>query len=595
MLNLFTPLNESQTYTGIVKSVLYQRYSNEVIIEITGAENTRSAFLTHANKAISYIGNDIKINPGDELEIHSKPAMIQQKNKDLHPFEIYLLRKGFHYIFYLNENNFKITKNSSVSFKDKTRNVIEDNLWKLFDKKTVPLLKGLYFANCSYIDKTTAVDFKRAGVLHILAASGEHVGIIAGALLILFSPLLINRKAIRVIIAAILLFYLYITDMPVSLVRAFIMYYVFSFQYFLDRDKNIFNILFISGIIILIINPFELYSLGFQLSFGATFGIIAFYNFYKKALSFLHSGIAKPLAVTFSAQTIVFPIIFIQMNEINLAGLLSNVILVFMMSVTLISSIIANVISIGSSYLAAYAAMITDMSYSFSLYLIKFFSKSNAHFALESKSIILLLPYLLFLLPVLPVPKNKRIMSVSIPVSVICAWFILSGNNSYNQNKITIFKKEILVLLKENNDPVVFGSLENIKDAEILAGYLNRNNIRNINLYIPMPDFTNLKNFSYLIKKTIVSRCIISQDYIFTRYFKKFCRLIDADGIKLKITDFKNYRESKNTMNYDPADIKISPIDNIGALYNLFILEYDLKTLVIEDIASRDFQIEYID
>jgi ComEC/Rec2-related protein len=600
LLFQFTPINENEKrFSASVESVKALRYSNEVVLNFFDPNNIQSGFPSTADKAVSYIDKEIKINTGDEIEIYAKPKEIKFDNNKISSFETDLLRKGFHFIFYLNIKNYRVLKSAPVILKEKIRNIIENNLWKLFNAKTVPIIKGLYFANSSYIDKSTTIDFKRAGVLHILAASGEHIGIVAGILLLAFSPFLINRKVLRVIIALVLLFYLYITDMPVSLLRAFVMYYVFSIQQIFDLEKNIFNTLFLSAIIILVIYPYELYSLGFQLSFGATFGILLFYNFYKNIFLFLPSKISSALAVTFSAQIFVLPIIFIQLNEINLAGFFSNIILVFTMSGTMILSVITNIISVVTIMPAKYFALLTDYLYLISLKVVQYFSGINGHFAVDGgKGLLLLLPFLFFLLPVMPVKINRKILCISIIISISFTWLILSVSYSVNKNKIAIFgtNDKVIVLQKENIYPIIFGNLSSYKVTDNIAYYVNRNNIRNINVCIPNSDFNNLKNYTSLIKKVIVLKCYITPDFMFTGYFKKFCQILDADGIGLKINDFKKYNLNGFTVNNTSGYLKnilLSPFENIAEIHNLLSENYLLKNAVAEEIINCGFEIEY--
>ncbi|MFH0974255.1 MAG: ComEC/Rec2 family competence protein [Spirochaetota bacterium] len=595
------PINlHSHKFMATIESVKDLRYSSEVELSFYEQNVNPSGFFQMINSAVTYLDKDIKVNPGDKIEIHARPKEIIPGNKNSSSFETDLFRKGVKFIFYLNRKNFKIIKNAPPVLKDSIRISIENNLLKLFEKKTVPVLKGLYFANGSYVDKSTTADFKRAGALHILAASGEHIGIIAGALLIALSPLLINRKILRIMIALVVLFYLFITDMPVSLLRAFVMFYVFSIQYIFDLEKNIFNTLFISAVIILAIHPYELYSLGFQLSFGATFGIILFFNFYKNAFSSLPSVISKALAVTLSAQTFVLPVIFLRLNEINLAGLFSNIVLVFSMSWMLILSVAANVISVFAIQPAEYFAFFTDGLYSISLQVIKYFSGINGHFAITgSKSALLLLPYLLFLLPVIPVKLNKKLFPLSVCVSVVSAWAILSYNYSVNANNIALLEgnSRIIIVQTEKVDPVMFGQLHSIEEADIIAGYCCRNNIRNITLCIPVPDYKNLKNYTYLIKKIIVSKCRITSDFMFSGNLNKFCRILDADGIKLNIAESAGNKRNvfnPNNINKSLKNILASPHDNIIEINNLFFQGYESKNSIIEEVINSGYNIEYL-
>ncbi len=596
----FVPVGEnSKKFYASVESVKALRYSNEIVLNFSEPDKDMPRFLQAASKAVSYAGKEIKIKSGDEIEIYAKPRELRIDNNNS-SLETDLLKKGFHYIFNLNTKNCRVINGARIGLRDKIRNIIEENLSGLFDKRTVPVIKGLYFANSSYIDKSTTIDFKRAGVLHILAASGEHIGIIAGVLLLVLSPLFINRKILQIIIALVLLFYLYITDMPVSLLRAFVMFCIFSVQKIFDLEKNIYNTLFLSAVIILAMFPYEVFSLGFQLSFGATFGILLFYNFYRNVFSVLPSKLSQVLSVTFSAQIFVLPVIFIRLNEINLAGLVSNLVIVFTMSGTMILSIIAGVTSAVAMIPAKFFAFLTDSLYLLSLKLVQYFSGMKGHFAIDSgKSIALLLPFLLFILPAAPVKISGRILRISLIISVLSAWLILSGTYAQSKNRISISGADgkIIILQNENSSPVIFGYLNSYEEADEIAGHVNRNNIRNIILCIPKPDFNNLRSYTSFIKKSVVSGCYIAPDFMFSSHFKKFCRILDADGIPLKVSEFKTCDADRLIADNIPGfieNILQNPLGNIAIIHKLLTENYELKNSVMEEIEKCGFVIEYI-
>jgi hypothetical protein len=304
------------------------------------------------------------------------------------------------------------------------------------------------------------------------------------------------------------------------------------------------------------------------------------------------------MSVTFSAQAIVFPVIFIQLKEINLTGLLSNIVLVFTMSVTLISSLAVNLISIASAQIAEYLAVITDISYSISLRIIQYLSGINGHF-INDKWYLLLFPYLLFLSPVIPSIKNRKVILMSLVFSVLLSWGILSTGFSIAIDKILIYSKDnsTVVLLKNNNDNIMYGRLSNISDAEKIVKYCNANNIRNIILCISSPDYNNLKSYSYFIKKTIISECILSPDFMFSGHFKKFCQTLDADGIKLRILKFENYSGSDLYKSSNPELIKKmfnSPLENISKINSLLLQDYELRNSVLREISNNGYEIEYL-
>ncbi|MBN2040268.1 MAG: ComEC/Rec2 family competence protein [Spirochaetes bacterium] len=577
--------------SALVKSVKLLRYSNELYVELKN--NTPDAEAGKNITAVCYSEKGIEISPGDELLLNAKPYnLAKTKSRDLSGFELNLLRKGVSCIFYVHKDNLKIINDKPAGIKYVIREVLSGNLEKLFSPKTVPVLKALYFGNKGYIDKATLSDFKRAGVLHVLAASGLHVGILAGAVFVFLLPFLINRKAIVIIISLVILFYLYITDMPVSLFRAFIMYSIFAVQYVFDLERNIFNTLFIAAIVILAVKPYELYSAGFQLSFGATFGIIVFYRFYSQSFSFLPGTVAKTLSATLSAQVLVFPVIYMHMKEINLTGILSNMIIIFTMSVTLVTSLAANVFSVLSPGIGKFTAFLTDGICGISLYLVKLLSQIGGHFFVKEHDYLLLIPYALLLFPVVPVKKIRKAVPAFIIISVVTSWLILYNKYGADKKYAAVMNSDQASLILFNGETnILYGELKTIEAAQILVKYLERNNIRNISLYIPVPDYKNLKSYLYVIKKSIVSDCFISSDFMFSGYFGRFCKTLDTDNIGLKIRDVP-WLKSKGVLlsRQNIEEILKSPEKNIDKIPYLLSNNH----LLIDNFED-DYIIEYIE
>lgn len=111
--------------------------------------------------------------------------------------------------------------------------------------------------------------FSDAGVAHILALSGLHIGILGGIVLFLLFPLnFFGKYKIRYLITVIILwFYTFVMGAAPSLVRACVMVSVFSIAMILERKNTSLNSLCLAGFIILLFSPLSIYDIGFQLSF----------------------------------------------------------------------------------------------------------------------------------------------------------------------------------------------------------------------------------------------------------------------------------------------------------------------------------------
>lgn len=119
--------------------------------------------------------------------------------------------------------------------------------------------------------------YSRAGAMHVLAVSGLHIGIVYGVVAFLLSFLQRTRRG-RVLhalacVATLWLFAL-VTGGSVSVMRAATMFTCVIVAQASQRRANIFNTLALSAFLLLLINPYYLLSVGFQLSYLAVLGIV---------------------------------------------------------------------------------------------------------------------------------------------------------------------------------------------------------------------------------------------------------------------------------------------------------------------------------
>ena len=118
--------------------------------------------------------------------------------------------------------------------------------------------------------------FQQTGTLHLFAVAGLHVGIVAQLLWILALLLRLPRKAAAALIIPCLFFYSAITGFHVSSVRAATMAAVLLAGIFFDRPVLALNSLAGAALLILAIDPNQLFSPGFQLSFAVVGAILVF-------------------------------------------------------------------------------------------------------------------------------------------------------------------------------------------------------------------------------------------------------------------------------------------------------------------------------
>ncbi len=119
--------------------------------------------------------------------------------------------------------------------------------------------------------------FQRAGVAHIMAVSGLHVGILSMALLWLLTRLRMRKTWQIPVVAVFLIGYCWVTGFAVSSMRAAVMVLLWVAASAFGRRPNPITVGSTALLIVLIINPLQLFSAGFALSFSAIGGIMLLY------------------------------------------------------------------------------------------------------------------------------------------------------------------------------------------------------------------------------------------------------------------------------------------------------------------------------
>lgn len=140
------------------------------------------------------------------------------------------------------------------------------------------LLQALLVGERGTISPEIRESFAKAGVIHVLAVSGLHVGFILLILITLFGLFRLPYPVRVLLTIGGLIFYAFLTEMRAPVNRATIMATVYLIGTLIERRSNPFNTIGVAALIILFLRPQELFDIGFQLSFTAVISIVYFYT-----------------------------------------------------------------------------------------------------------------------------------------------------------------------------------------------------------------------------------------------------------------------------------------------------------------------------
>ncbi|MDP9222340.1 MAG: ComEC/Rec2 family competence protein [Actinomycetota bacterium] len=184
------------------------------------------------------------------------------------------------------------------------------------------LVRGLTIGDTTDIDQVTVEDFRRAGLSHLLAVSGENLAMFLGALAVVFRALP-YRLRLLAYLAAIALFVLIVGPQP-SVLRAAVMGAVMVAAVGAGRRVHPLHVLATALIVVIAFRPGMVFSVGLQLSAAATAGIVLWTRPVQRSLRRLPRFLALPLAVTVSAQAAVAPILIGTFGQLSLVSPLAN-------------------------------------------------------------------------------------------------------------------------------------------------------------------------------------------------------------------------------------------------------------------------------
>lgn len=240
--------------------------------------------------------------------------------------EYWAIKRIFHKA-YGNRANWREIKAASGSlfYRDKAQQYISNILGKaLKDSVSLGLMDALLLGNKSGLTFDIMTDFKRTGAMHILAVSGLHVGILASIIQFILGLLPIYSKGGRFFSSGLfilfLLLFAWLTHFEPAIIRAvggsILMILARTFQ----KTANAWNNLFAMACFLLLLDPNFFFHIGFQLSFLAVAGIIAFYKSWVGRYTFSNKIMQYFWEMTvmgFAAQWVTLPLLLYHFQQFS--------------------------------------------------------------------------------------------------------------------------------------------------------------------------------------------------------------------------------------------------------------------------------------
>lgn len=437
------------------------------VIDYKKSKDKTTIWLKGKEKVLVNYYSDINVSYGDYIYVYGvfkKPK--EKSNFNLFNYKRYLLSNKINYVVTASKITI-IKKNDNVFY------TLKNNLLKRIESanKSKGYILAFLYADKSLIEKDVYTKYQKIGVSHLFAVSGMHVSLISIVLLKLLNK--IKERKRYIIVSIFLSIYLFLTNFTISMVRAtfqFILFFINkSFKLNIDNSNLV---LFLFSILV-IINPYNIYNIGFLFSFIISFTLIRCSKLIKG--KFIIKSLKTSLISFFSSM----PVLINNFFEVNFLGIILNIIYIPFVSyilfplslVTVLFPSLDNILYMFISYFEK----ITDFFSN-----IKFLS-----FSICKMNIFLIIIYYIIFIYIL---KRKKKLIYKIIIVIISLIFLINNGRIVNN--------EVSILDVGQGD----SSLIRLKNKNILidtGGNINYDISKNI--LIPYFKSVGIKKIDYLV------------------------------------------------------------------------------------------------
>jgi competence protein ComEC len=325
------------------------------VLQVASLEDRFQTYEVTGKLRVTAVGHLPGIKIGDKILLNGRIRSIANfNNPGGFDYEKYMLFKGIAATVYVKADDLTIIERHSPTIFFRILNKVRNRFDVLVEKsrrtEAQGVMKALIIGDRSKISDKTRQAFNRAGVGHLLAISGLHVGIVATVSFAIFQWMMVRikpflwrawtRKGAALLSLVPVFAYGAVAGLSPSTQRAVIMVSLFLLTFLFEKEQDPFNTLSLAALMILVADPPSLFSISFQLSFTTVLAIIfGFSRMQKRADAqktqmkdywrvHLKNRLIGFFLVSFFAICGSLPLVAFYFNQISVIGLAANFLVV---------------------------------------------------------------------------------------------------------------------------------------------------------------------------------------------------------------------------------------------------------------------------
>ena len=349
--------NQIHTLSLRIEKIISHKKHKKCFARILSCLDNKNNLVKTEGKILIYFKDmsiDSSIAIGNEYLVSGKPFALQKSNNPYcFDYGRYLNHQGIYQQLFVDSQQVKLIRKNQNTCVDRFIQSVRIrciNVFKKYfsDEDKLGVLQAMVLGKRDGLQEDINQAFIDTGAIHVLAVSGLHVGIVCMFISFIFKvlePIFRISKFKRGIISLIFIWlFAMITGGSPAVCRAALMFSLFYVaKDILHRPVSVYNVLCGAALILITINPSQIFQVGFQFSFLAVFSIVFFYPYVSsilvtryKWINYFYSSVALGIA----AQILVFPLSIFYFNKFANSFLISSLFVVQFAMVILVSGLI---------------------------------------------------------------------------------------------------------------------------------------------------------------------------------------------------------------------------------------------------------------
>ena len=226
------------------------------------------------------------------------------------------------------------------------RESIEKNIASNLDGPQKVLAQALCLGgHYSELGEKRMKDFAYTGLIHILSISGSHIALLLALIYGLGRLVKLRKRTCLILGILVACTYCCIIGGDAPVIRATMMSILMCMAYVKGRLYQAKQALCICAIICLVYDPFSLFDVSFQLSFGATYGLLIWGKVLYERIQWLPRWIKTPFVLCVSAQLLILPLQLYYFHYISIASLLAACIVAPLLDISIVLIFVSTLVS----------------------------------------------------------------------------------------------------------------------------------------------------------------------------------------------------------------------------------------------------------